>query len=138
MTEKLAGVGQLDGAVDRGVGLDLADVVQQGAADRDVAVQGGEGGGERADPLRHRQAVLEQAVPVGLVVVLAAGGLVVDATAVAGGIDQAAQQLTQVRALDGLHERVEVGGHLAVGDRRSPGGRPGRTRRRPRRAGGGR
>ena len=41
LAEQLAGVGQLDRAVDRGVGLDLADVVQQRAGDRDVAVDPG-------------------------------------------------------------------------------------------------
>ena len=72
---ELAGVGQLDRAVVRRVGLDLADVVQQGARDCDVAVEAREGPAHRADALGHRQAVLEQAVAVGLVVVLGRGRL---------------------------------------------------------------
>ena len=38
LAEQLAGVGELDRAVDARVGLDLADVVQQRAGDGDVAV----------------------------------------------------------------------------------------------------
>ena len=70
LAEQLAGVGELDGLAGPGVGLDLADVVQQRAGDRHVAVDPGEGGGQRAHALGHRQAVLEQPVAVGLVVVL--------------------------------------------------------------------
>ena len=53
-----------------GVGLELADVVQQRAGDRDVAVDARERRADRADRLGDAEAVLEQAVPVGLVVVL--------------------------------------------------------------------
>ena len=67
---ELAGVGEVDRVALHRVRLDLADVVQQRAGDRDVAVEPGEGGGHRADALGDRQAVLEQPVAVGLVVVL--------------------------------------------------------------------
>ena len=76
LAQQLAGVGELDGLAGPGVGLDLADVVQQRAGDGHVAVDAGEGGGQRAHALGHRQAVLEQPVAVGLVVVLRGRGLV--------------------------------------------------------------
>ena len=53
-----------------GVGLELADVVQQRAGDRHIAVDAGERGADRAHRLGHTEAVLEQAVAVCLVVVL--------------------------------------------------------------------
>ena len=89
LAEQLAGVGQLDRAVAGSVGLDLADVVQQRAGDRHVAVDAREGGGQRAHALGHRQAVLEQPVPVGLVVVLGRGGLVVAAPDSESSVEQA-------------------------------------------------
>ena len=89
LAQQLAGVGELDGLAGPGVGLDLADVVQQGAGDGHVAVDAGEGGGHRADALGHRQAVLEQPVAVGLVVVLG-GRRLVAAGAGLGGADRAA------------------------------------------------
>ena len=67
---ELAGVGQVDRRRLHRVGLELADVVQQRAGDRDVAVDAGERGADRADRLRDRERVLEQPVAVGLVVVL--------------------------------------------------------------------
>ena len=65
-----ARVGQVDVLRVVGVGLELADVVQQRARDRDVAVDARERRADRADRLRDAEAVLEQAVAVGLVVVL--------------------------------------------------------------------
>ena len=68
-----AGVGHRDRAVTHLVGLELADVVEQRAGNGDVAVDAGERRGDRADGLGHGQGVLEQAVRVGLVVVLGRG-----------------------------------------------------------------
>ena len=76
---------------------------------------------ERAHALRHREAVLEQPVPVGLVVVLRRRRGVVGGAGVGAPVDQAGEQRAQVRPLDRLHERVEVGGHLLVGHRRGLG-----------------
>ena len=66
-----AEVGELDALCSlAAVGLELADVVQQRPRDRHVAVDAREGGADRADRLGDAEAVLEQPVPVGLVVVL--------------------------------------------------------------------
>ncbi len=65
-----ARVGQVDVLRVRRVGLELADVVQQRARHRHVAVDAGERRADRADRLRDAERVLEQAVAVGLVVVL--------------------------------------------------------------------
>ena len=63
-------VGQVDRGPVRGVGVELADVVQQRAGDGDVAVDAGEGRRDRADRLADGERVLEQPVAVGLVVEL--------------------------------------------------------------------
>ena len=63
-----AGVGEVDRQRILVIGLGLADVVQQRAGDRDVAIDAGEEGGGRGDRLGDRDRVLEQAVAVGLVV----------------------------------------------------------------------
>src|SRR5215210_5751912 len=72
LAEQLAAVGELDRAVDAGVHLRLPDVVQERAGHGELAVEAGaEGAGaQRAHALGHREAVLEEPVPVGLVVVL--------------------------------------------------------------------
>ena len=51
LAEQLAGVGQVDRAAVRRVGLELADVVQQRAGHRDVAVDARERRADRADRL---------------------------------------------------------------------------------------
>ena len=63
-----AGVGEVDRQRVVVVGLGLADVVQEGAGDGDVAVDAGEEVGGGADRLGDRERVLEQPVAVGLVV----------------------------------------------------------------------
>jgi hypothetical protein len=63
-----AGVGEVDREWVIVVGLGLADVVQEGAADGDVAINAGKEGGGRADRLGDGERVLEQPVAVGLVV----------------------------------------------------------------------
>ncbi len=87
--------------------------MQECAGHGDVAVDAGELCGERAHALGHREAVLKQPVPVGLVVVLGRGRLVVLRA------DQVAEQVAKVGPLDGLDERVEVGAQLRVRDRRA-------------------
>ena len=67
---ELAQVGHVDRQRVGRVGVELADVVQQRAGDRHVAVHAAEGRADRRHALRDGQLVLEQAVPVGLVVAL--------------------------------------------------------------------
>ena len=67
---QLAGVGQVDRQRVGGVGVELADVVQQRAGDGDVAVDARERGRDRRHGLGDGQRVLEQPVAVGLVVAL--------------------------------------------------------------------
>ena len=76
---------------------------------------------EHAHALGHRQAVLEQPVLVGLVVVLGRRCRVVRRAALGGAVDQPPEQRSQVRPLDRLDQRLEVGGHLLVGPRRRLG-----------------
>ena len=63
-----AEVGEVDRQRVVVVGLGLADVVEEGAGDGDVAVDAGEEVGGGGDRLRDRERVLEQPVAVGLVV----------------------------------------------------------------------
>ena len=65
-----ADVGQIDVRQIVGVRLELADVVQERTGHRNVAIDPSEGGADRAHGLRYAEAVLEQTVTVGLVVVL--------------------------------------------------------------------
>src|SRR5205823_11688446 len=51
LAEQLAVVGQVDRGGVAAVRLDLADVVEQRPGDRDVAIDAGERGGDRADSL---------------------------------------------------------------------------------------
>ena len=84
-----------------GVGLELADVVQQRAGDRDVAVDARERGADRAHRLGDAEAVLEQPVSVGLVVVLGGGRDAVAAHSSRALAEHALEQRAQVRLLDG-------------------------------------
>ena len=77
-----ARVAEIDGEGIGGVGLELADVVQERSGDGDVAVDPREGRADRADRLGDAETVLEQPVPVGLVVVLRRGRLAVARPAV--------------------------------------------------------
>jgi len=67
-------VGDLDAQRVARVLLELADVVQQRARDRDVAVDPSERLRDRRYPLGDGERMLEQPVDVGLVVVLRGGG----------------------------------------------------------------
>ena len=67
---ELAEVGHVDRQRVRRVGVELADVVQQRAGDRDVAVDARERRARSGDRLGDAERVLEQPVPVGLVVAL--------------------------------------------------------------------
>ena len=64
---ELAEVGHVDRQRVGRVGVELADVVQQRAGDRDVAVHAAERRADRRHALGDGQLVLEQPVPVGLV-----------------------------------------------------------------------
>src|SRR3954447_8164318 len=109
--------------VDRGgigrVGLELADVVQQRAGDGDVAVDPRERGADRADALGDREAVLEQPVLVGLVVVLGGRRAAVELPGGGSLAEDAVQQRPQVRLLDRGDELAQVGLHLVGGARRA-------------------
>ena len=70
-----AGVGEVDRQRVVVVGLGLADVVQERAGHRDLAVDTGEEVGGGGDRLRDRDRVLEQPVAVGLVVDLRRRGV---------------------------------------------------------------
>ena len=98
------------------VGLELADVVQQGAGDGDVAVHAREGGGDQPDGLGDAERVLEQAVPVGLVVALGGRGV---AEAIPGVQEDRVQQVAQVGVLHGGDQRVQVRLHLLGRARRA-------------------
>ena len=82
------------------VGVELADVVQQRPGHRDVAVDAGERRRDGADRLGDGQAMLQQPVPVGLVVVL--GGRGVPERGPRGRVlaEDRPQQPAQVRILD--------------------------------------
>ena len=109
---ELAGVGELDRAAVHRVRLDLADVVQQRAGDGDVVVDAREGGGERVHPLRDRQAVLEQPVLVGLVVVLRRRGVGPAAPDRRAVGEEAVEQAAQVRVAHGGDQLAQVVDHL--------------------------
>ena len=70
LAEQAAGVGEVDRERVVVVGLRLADVVQESAGDRDVAVDAAERRRRGADRLGDRDGVVEEPVRVGLVVVL--------------------------------------------------------------------
>ena len=70
LAEQPAGVGEVDRQRVVVVGLRLADVVQERAGDRHIAVDAREGGRGGAHRLGDRDRVVEEPVAVGLVVVL--------------------------------------------------------------------
>ena len=113
------GVAELDRAAGGGVCLDLADVVKQRAGDRQVAVEPRKRGRHRADPLRHRQRMLQQPVPVGLVVVLGRRSVAPDLPDLGFLAEERVEQRPQVTILDRGDQLAEVGNHLVVRDRRS-------------------
>ena len=122
------GVGEVDrGRVGR-VRLELADVVQQRAGHGDVAVDARERRADRADGLGDRQAVLEQPVLVGLVVVLGGGSAAVALPGRRALAEQRVEQRAQVRVLDRGDQVAQVGCSIAVG-RRAAGRRAGRRGR---------
>ena len=126
------------------VGLELADVVEQRAGHRDVAVDAGEERGRGADALRHRERVLEQTVAVGLVVVLGGRRVAEALPDLAARRQESVEQLAQLGGLDRLEQRAQVGLEPLERDRRGleqiggvvlvlarPGARPRRSPRRP-------
>ena len=111
------------GEVDRlgiiGVGVELAYVVQQRACNRDIPVDPSERGRDRADGLGDQQAVLEQTVSVSLVVVLGGWSGPVGAPGCGFCSQDALEQLTQVRLLDGPKQLPEILLHLLRSPRRA-------------------
>ena len=114
-----AGVGEVDVLRIVRVGLELADVVQQRAGDRDVAVDARERGADRADRLGDAEAVLEQAVGVGLVVVLGGRRRAVARPQLGVLAEHALQQDPQVRLLDRGEQLADLGFHLLDPARRA-------------------
>ena len=94
------------------VGLELADVVQQRPGDGHVAVDTGEGGADRAHRLGHAEAVLEQAVTVGLVVVLGSRRLTVAGPQLGALAEHPLEQDPQVRLLDRREQLAHLLLHL--------------------------
>ena len=122
-----AGVAQRDRPARRDVGLDFADVVQERAGDGQVAVDPRERRGHRAHSLRDRQAVLQQAVPVGLVVVLGGGGVTPNLPQRRVLAEQRVQQAAEIAVLDRVDQLAKVRDH-PVERHRGPGlGRPRRV-----------
>ena len=107
-----ARVGHVDRRVAAGVGLELADVVQQRAGDGDVAVDPRERRADRAHRLGDRERVLEQPVQVGLVVVLGGRRDAVRRPRLGSRAEERVQQPAQVRVLHGGDELAQVGLHL--------------------------
>jgi hypothetical protein len=116
---QLAGVGQLDRAAREGVGVELADVVQQRAGDRDVAVDLRERRADRAHRLGDRQRVLEQPVAVGLVKALGGRRRAVARPQRRVGAEHRVQQAGQVAVADGGEQLAQVGLHLRGRARRA-------------------
>ena len=83
-----------------GIGLELADVVQERPGDRHIAVDAAEGGADRAHRLGDPETVLEQAVAVCLVVVLGRRRHPVAGPQLRVLAEHALQQDPQVRLLD--------------------------------------
>ena len=101
LAEQLAVVGEVDRERVARVGLDLADVVDQRAGHRDVAVDARERAPDRAHGLAHGQRVLQQAVQVGLVVELRRRRAAEPLPHVGALAEQRVQQLPQVRVAHG-------------------------------------
>ena len=101
------------------VGLELADVVQQRPGDGDVVVDAGEVRRDRVHALGDRERVLEQAVDVGLVVVLGGRRAAEPAPALGVLAEDAVEQGEEMRVLDRGDERAQVGLHLLRAARRA-------------------
>ena len=98
------------------IGLRLADVVQEGAGDRDVAVDAGEEVGRGADRLGDRERVLEQAVAVGLVVDLRRRRVAETGPGLASSPKKHSSSWRSSRVLDGRQQRPQVGLQQLEGD----------------------
>ena len=107
------GVAELEAVPLRAVRLDLADVVQQRARDRHVAVDPRKRRADRAHSLRDAETVLQQPVAIGLVVVLGRRRHSVGAPHLRALAEQALEQHPQVGLLDGRHELADLAFHLA-------------------------
>ena len=115
---QLAHVGHLRRQAVAGVGVRLADVVQQGAGDDEVAVDGVEPRRHARRRLGDDERVLEQAVPVGVVVAHGGRRDGERGAGLARAVEGALEQRTQMRLLDRVDERVQPLGQLGGADRR--------------------
>ena len=111
-----AEVGEVDRQRVVVVGLCLADVVQEGAGDGDVAVDAGEEVGGGADRLGDRERVLEQPVAVGLVVDLGRRRVAEAGPGLAARREEGVEQQPQLRVLDRRQQRAQVGLQPLEGD----------------------
>src|ERR1700677_1214848 len=119
LTVQPAGVRQIDALLIVGVGLELADVVQQRTAHRNVAIDAPEGGANRAHRLRHAETVLEQTVGVGLVVVLGRRRRPVAGPQLALLAEHDLEQRPQMRLLDRVQQLADLRFHLLDAARRA-------------------
>ncbi len=110
------GVGEVDRQRVVVVGLDLADVVEQGTGHRDVAVDAREEGGGGADRLGDRDGVLEQAVAVGLVVDLRRGRVAEARPDLRVLAEEAVEQVAQLGVLNRCQELTQVALDALEGD----------------------
>ena len=109
------GAGEIDGRRGRrGVGVELADVVQQRARDRDVVVDARERRAQQVRRLADAQRVLEQPVAVGLVVVLGRGGLAEARPQLRALAEDAVEQRAQVRLAHRADQLAQLGLHLVA------------------------
>ena len=95
-----AGIGEVDRERIVVVGHRLADVVKQGPGDRDVPIDPREGRRGGAHRLGNRDRVVEQPVPVGLVVVLGGRSLAEPRPDRGARVEEAVEQLAKLRILD--------------------------------------
>jgi hypothetical protein len=86
--------------------------MQQRTRDCHVTVDAGEGGADGADRLGHAEAVLEQAMRVGLVVVLGGRRRPIASPELAALAEYALQQDAQVRLLNRLQQLSDLTLHL--------------------------
>ena len=104
-----AGVGEVDSQRIVVVGHGLADVVEQRAGDRDVAIDSGEGRGRGAHSLSHRDRVVEEPVPIRLVVVLGGRRLPEPCPEGRALAEEAVEQLSKLGVLDRLQQLAQIG-----------------------------
>ena len=83
--------------------------MEERAGDGDFTVDAGEEVGRGGDRLGDRERVLEQPVPVGLVIGLGGGGVAEALPVLAAGGEEEVEQLAQLEVLDRVEERAQIG-----------------------------